>query len=202
MKNQKIIFKLIVSCAIVTALLSLLIISCFLKPINVSNTFTVYSDDDYYSETTYFKDEDEFYKRTSANNQKNSVKALNQTSDKKFVAGIEKKVWVGETYGNNGQTINSRLLKKSEVESLSCLEEQENLNSSMVQSSATHSLGGDKESYYALSIKFLHFLPGIANILQKILNKCLKWIMKIMPVLLGAEKELYRAVAIKCRVNM
>ena len=152
MKNQKIIFKLIVSCAIVTALLSLLIISCFLKPINVSNTFTVYSDDDYYSETTYFKDEDEFYKRTSANNQKNSVKALNQTSDKKFVAGIEKKVWVGETYGNNGQTINSRLLKKSEVESLSCLEEQENLNSSMVQSSATHSLGGDKESYYALSI--------------------------------------------------
>ena len=152
MKNQKIIFKLIVSCAIVTALLSLLIISCFLKPINVSNTFTVYSDDDYYSETTYFKDEDEFYKRTSANNQKNSVKALNQTSDKKFVAGIEKKVWVGETYGNNGQTINSRLLKKSEVESLSCLEEQENLNSSMVQSSATHSFGGDKESYYALSI--------------------------------------------------
>ena len=152
MKNQKITFKLIVTCAIAVTLLSLLFITCFLKPTSVSDTFTIYSDDDYYSETTYYKNEEEFYKKTGSNNQKNSVKELNQTSDKKFVAGIEKKVWVGETYGNNGQSINSRLLKKSEVEYLSCLEEQENLNSALLQSSATHSLGGDKESYYALSI--------------------------------------------------
>ncbi|MDE5722419.1 MAG: hypothetical protein K2I30_06775 [Clostridia bacterium] len=46
--------------------------------------------------------------------------------------------------------MNSRLLKKSEVEAYKS--EQLNANTSELQTSATHSLGTDRESYYALSI--------------------------------------------------
>ncbi len=152
MKHKKLILNSIVGFTIIIAFI-LLMTFYIIKPIqNKSNILTVYSDNEYYSETTYFKNENDFNNSINKFNQKQAVKASDSTTDKKFVAGIEKKVWVGETYDSNGSVTSSRLLKKNEIEKLNNMESQSDVNSENLVTSATHSLGLDETSFYALRI--------------------------------------------------
>lgn len=86
-------------------------------------TVTITDDEEYYSQTVYFRNEEDFCaerNKSSANglNAKAKVNsgALPKKTDGKFVIGARKRVWVEEVY-YGGETVGSRLLRSEEIES-------------------------------------------------------------------------------------
>ena len=76
MKHKKLILNSIVGFTIIIAFI-LLMTFYIIKPIqNKSNILTVYSDNEYYSETTYFKNENDFNNSINKFNQKQAVKSF------------------------------------------------------------------------------------------------------------------------------
>ena len=92
------------------------------------STYTVYEDDGYYSETTYYRTEQAFERAMAELEQKEAegtvqTRSLNvggeaqaQQPRGEFVAAAVKSVWVYEQTDENGNVFESRLLTKQEVE--------------------------------------------------------------------------------------
>lgn len=98
-----------------------------------ADTYTVYDDGEYYSETTYYLTESAYnksLKETKADTAdtksvtKSAVSSKDDDSD--FVIAATKKVGVYEAADENGNIIESRLLKKSEIEKLNNIPESSN----------------------------------------------------------------------------
>lgn len=151
MKKQKTFFKRValLSFALIT-LFVIMFVSAYHSDLKPLDSFTMCSDGDYYSETTYYLTEELFNQRNGQNQKSAAGKKLTAEDKGEFVLAAEKKVWVAEKYNGDGNPKDSRLLKKSEVEAYK--RDSLNENSDTLRTSATHSLGTDKESYYALSI--------------------------------------------------
>lgn len=87
-----------------------------------SNTYTVYSDDGYYSETTYYLNEEDFARQIEASREKGDKYSTTSSEltptgeDEEFVLGISKNVWVQEVTDEEGNVTESKLLKKQEIE--------------------------------------------------------------------------------------
>ena len=91
------------------------------------DSYTVYADDGYYSETTYYLTE-EAYNEHSAENapattQTRSTKQAMSSSqtendDEQFVVAAEKTVWVEEISDENGALLESKLLSKQEIQDI------------------------------------------------------------------------------------
>lgn len=92
------------------------------------STYTVYEDDGYYSETTYYRTEQAFERAMAELEQKEAegsvrTHSLNaggeaqaQQPRGEFVSAAVKSVWVYEQTDENGNVFESRLLTKQEVE--------------------------------------------------------------------------------------
>ena len=89
-----------------------------------SDTYTVYSDDGYYSETTYYLNEKDFARQTEARSTEGgkystaSGELTPTDENEEFVLGISKNVWVREVTDEAGNVTESKLLKKAEIEEL------------------------------------------------------------------------------------
>ena len=104
------------------------------------DTFTICSDDEYYSETTYYYNEKDFNNHiksqtneatTTPATMRSNLTSGDTQSDDKFVVGVSKSVWVEEKYDENGNTTDSRLLKKAEIDS------PDNYNNNTLATAAT-----------------------------------------------------------------
>ena len=104
------------------------------------DTFTICSDDEYYSETTYYYNEKDFNNHiksqtneatTTPATMRSNLTSGDTQSDDKFVVGVSKSVWVEEKYDENGNTTDSRLLKKAEIDS------PDNYNNNTLTTAAT-----------------------------------------------------------------
>ena len=70
------------------------------------DSYTVYANDGYYSETTYYLTEKSTKQAMSSSQTEND--------DEQFVVAAEKTVWVEEISDENGNVINSTLLSKND----------------------------------------------------------------------------------------
>lgn len=134
----------------------------YMTTTGLRDTFTVCSDDEYYSETTYFYNEKDFYNHaesstpevtTTPATKRSTLASTNTQSDNEFVMGVSKSVWVEERYDENGNTIESRLLKKNEINS------PNDYNDTLTTAATVVSnVGSDTTSKYRLTInlKVLH----------------------------------------------
>lgn len=120
--------------------------------------YTICSDEDYYSETTYYKSEEEFDKTCRAAGGDVSV-SLTETEDsgKQFISGIVKKMWVSETADETGGIADSHLMTKTEVTALEAAKETGE------QPTALLYIGEDNTDYYYLHI----YLSVIYDPVQK-----------------------------------
>lgn len=92
---------------------------------NKKDVFTVCNDDEYYSETTYFLNEKEYEKYlretgTERDGEKSAAKraASAEQDGEIFVQAAVKKVWVAEAKDDSGNVVNSRLMKKAEIDKI------------------------------------------------------------------------------------
>lgn len=173
MKNYKIrLFSIISIC--ISMIFFMIIVSGIISSHKTANanadadadTYTVYDEDDYYSETTYYLKEEAYknhLQEASENLQLYSnqlavntsvYNALNNTAEE-FVIAATKGVWVSATADENGNIIEERLLKKAEVENIQSINSiQTNNNAqSEINLISNNQVGSDKETMYYLEIK-------------------------------------------------
>lgn len=117
------------------------------------DAYTVYADDGYYSETTYFLTEESYANaipqapQQTAGAQKLSAKTEQPSN---FVMAVEKKVWVEETVNAHG-VADSRLLKKAEIEENQVIENEAYAVPTAVTANPSE-VGRDGDSQYSLRI--------------------------------------------------
>ncbi|MDE5722418.1 MAG: hypothetical protein K2I30_06770 [Clostridia bacterium] len=99
MKNQKTIFKRVAPLSIALNTLFVIIFTfAYRNDLKPLDSYTVCSDDEYYSETTYYLTEELFNQRNGQNQKSATGKKLAAEDKGEFVLAAEKKVWVAETY--------------------------------------------------------------------------------------------------------
>ncbi|MCD8294497.1 MAG: hypothetical protein LUE27_04515 [Clostridia bacterium] len=124
-----------------------------------TGTYTVYADEDYYSETTHFATESAFdsYLKASSGTAAFSEATESLGNNTEFTSATAQSMWVCETEDENGVVNESRLLSKAEVEEI------ENGDASIkLLSSGETEIGSDTESYYKLTI-VLEVLHNTSN---------------------------------------
>lgn len=110
-------------------IISVLVTSLFLPALGAketADTFTVYEDGEYYTETTYYRTKEAYkrYLKSTADNSDKSRKnlarltAVSDDPDKEFVITATKSVCVLEEYNEDSEVEESRPLKKDEIEQL------------------------------------------------------------------------------------
>ncbi len=115
----------------------------------------------YYSETTYFLNEKEYEKYlretvTERDGEKSAAKraASAEQDGEIFVQAAVKKVWVAEAKDDSGNVVNSRLMKKAEIDKI------DNFDTDTLATSGTEPpeyIGGDSESKFKLDISMSVF---------------------------------------------
>ena len=117
------------------------------------DAYTVYADDGYYSETTYFLTEESYQSVTAQAPQQNTgAQKLSAKTEQpsNFVMAVEKKVWVEETVNAHG-VVDSRLLKKAEIEENQVIENEAYAVPTAVTANPSE-VGRANTSKYALRI--------------------------------------------------
>ncbi|MBO5045600.1 MAG: hypothetical protein J6C93_01860 [Clostridia bacterium] len=117
------------------------------------DAYTVYADDGYYSETTYFLTEESYQSVTAQAPQQNTgAQKLSAKTEQpsNFVMAVEKKVWVEETVSAHG-VVDSRLLKKAEIEENQVIENEAYAVPTAVTANPSE-VGRDDETHYSLRI--------------------------------------------------
>lgn len=124
-----------------------------------ADTYTVYADEDYYSESTYFTTESSFnsYLQASSCTAVFSEATETLSNDIEFASAVAQSMWVYETEDESGLVKESRLLSKAEVDEIG----NDNASINLLSSSETE-IGSDTESYYKLTIvlEVTHNLTG------------------------------------------
>lgn len=111
-------------------------------------TYTVYADDGYYSETTYYLT-DVAYERGVPLDERIS---LGEEND--FTLAVQKDVWVYESTDENGVVTESRLLGKEEAEQAKALSVNATMEQVATSVASITPIGEDSESYYRFSAQF------------------------------------------------
>ncbi len=97
--------------------LALCLTSPFKEVYALPETYTVCEDDGYYSETTYYLNENAYMCSLQKSNS-DSVPAKADNPEKKFVVSANKRVWVSETVDENGYILDNHLLNRQEIENV------------------------------------------------------------------------------------
>ena len=146
------------------------------------DTYTIFSDEEYYSETTYYLNElvynEHLQKRNSIAKPQAKIaqtslmsEELDEQTDDEFVVATIKKVWVSETVDENGEVADNHLLTKSEIEQLEA-SSLINADSNIITASATVVppianqnvyIGGDSTSMYHLDINMTVYRNSSTN---------------------------------------
>lgn len=143
--------------------------SCMKVSAIQNDKYTVFSNDGYYSKTTYFYNENDYEQYVSEKNKapvgKNIEKTKNEynllsmqtTNNQEFILGITKDVWVAEKLNDDGIITESRLLNKEEVDKFYTESNVDSLpngpRTNTLSSGATLELtGNDSSEMYLLSI--------------------------------------------------
>ena len=122
------------------------------------NSYTVCSDDGYYSETTYYRTEDAFERAQEKEKRSGAVQvrsvgtdgtAAQKEAEGEFVSAATKTVWVSETVHESGAVLDSHLMTKAEIEEA---EEEETLG--IKPRSIISTLGTAEETKQKLSITY------------------------------------------------
>lgn len=146
----------ILTSAILSLIFAFAVSISFIAINNKKDVFTVCNDDEYYSETTYFLNEKEYEKYlretgTERDGEKSAAKraASAEQDGEIFVQAAVKKVWVAEAKDDSGNVVNSRLMKKAEIDKI------DNFDTDTLATSGTEPpeyIGGDSESKFKLDI--------------------------------------------------
>lgn len=123
-----------------------LVLSLFITKAN-ADTYTVYDDGEYYSETTYYLTKNAYNKHleeteaTTADKKSVTKSAVSaEGNDSKFVIATAKKICVLETKDEAGNIIENRPLKKAEIERLTLEEDKE--SHTQIKSTTALGIGG------------------------------------------------------------
>lgn len=151
---------------LVTVFISIILVWGIVLSVSIinktSNLNVVCSEvDGYYSETTYFSNEYDYekYCQEKANRENPKTKTAKlansiETSNEEFVAAAVKSVWVSETVDKSGNTLDSHLMTKAEIDKFDA--PKENVDESTVLTDASVdpyvSLGSDDTGIYYLDI--------------------------------------------------
>ena len=117
------------------------------------SSYTVCSDDGYYSETTYYRTEAAFERAQEKEGQGGAVQvrsigtggaAAQKEAEGEFVSAATKTVWVSETVHESGAVLDSHLMTKAEIEEAEKEDKNDVSTKSLVES--------EKEEQYCLDI--------------------------------------------------
>lgn len=130
--------KLILILVCISILSIIVFASSFVIPVNgfkaKVDTYTEYSDEDYYSETTYYLTKTAYKQHLkeeegiSNTNTKSLTKyeTVNDDANDEFVIAASKKIFVLESADENGEVNESRPLKKAEIDQLVGIDASDN----------------------------------------------------------------------------
>lgn len=154
---------------LVTVFISIILVWGIVLSVSIinktSNLNVVCSEDDgYYSETTYFSNKYDYekYCQEKANRENPKTKTAKlansiETSNEEFVAAAVKSVWVSETVDESGNTLDSHLMTKAEIDKFDAPKENVDDNIVLTDSSPDPfvTIGTDSTGKYLLDIELV-----------------------------------------------
>lgn len=124
------------------------------------SSYTVCSDDGYYSETTYYRTEEAFERAQEGESGGGAVQvrsigtggtAAQEELEGEFVSAATKTVWVSETVHESGAVLDSHLMTKAEIEEA---EKKHDSHLTLNMTPKEIAVGYERQDFYRLTMDF------------------------------------------------